>query len=80
MYLKRSSKGGNLTDTFHRKKWKIESGKKFPDDQVFPEVFSFNAPDLVPDVRLHQTIPYKVLAFIVTPMKKIKRTLFASMI
>jgi glycosyltransferase involved in cell wall biosynthesis len=66
-YLKRSSRGENLGDTWHRQKYKIELGKKLPPEEL-PEVFI-----TVPLPK--RSIIYTALALLVTPLKVVKRAL-----
>lgn len=73
MYLKRSSLGANLTDTFHRRKWKVESGLPMPKDTIYPEVFFLKKPSLVPNVTTKRNLNYEIKAAFITPIKTIKR-------
>ncbi len=74
MYLKRSSSGSVLSNTFHRNKWKIEKGKKFSPAEILPESF------LLPhsgggDVSAKRPLWYEGAAAVVTPIKMLKRAL-----
>lgn len=73
MYLVRSTRGGSLSDTFHRKKYKIESGHKFDTDQNLPEVFKAVRPSIVPDSAVKRSNLYELTAKIITPIKAVKR-------
>ncbi len=75
MYLPRSSKGADLNDTFHRNKYKVESGKKFAVDFHYPEVFSRAHPAFIADVIVPRTKTYELAATIITPIKNLKRKL-----
>lgn len=72
MYLRRSSNGAQLRDTFHRKKWKIEHGRTVPFADI-PEVFHRQVPAGIPNVTEGASFMYRVGASLLTPMKKIKR-------
>lgn len=74
MYLKRSSRGRNLSDTFHRSKFKIETGSKIS-PKVIPEVFD-KYPKNIPDATKKRSLSYEIMAFLITPIKKIKRSLW----
>lgn len=76
MYLQRSSRGQNLADTFHRSKWKIETGISFPRNMQYPEVFSMEHPDIVPNVRNTRGKSYEAAALILTPVKQLKRNVW----
>lgn len=73
MYLERSSQGANLEDTFHRRKYKIETGHKFPEHYKFPEVFFARKPSFIPDVTGDRSNIYNLLASLITPIKSLKR-------
>jgi len=73
MYLSRSSLGLSLIDTYHRDKQKIERGKRFSKDTVYPEVFNFSHPACVPTVTNKRSFLYEILALFITPVKIIKR-------
>lgn len=73
MYLERSSQGANLAKTFHRRKYKIEKGHKFPEDFKYPEIFFSNKPSIVPDVTARRSQMYNLLASLITPIKSLKR-------
>lgn len=73
MYLDRSSLGANLTDTYHRNKWKIELGHRFPKDTKYPEVFNTDRPDIVSDVTTKRSLLYEIGAYFITPAKILKR-------
>lgn len=75
MYLKRSSKGTNLVDTFHRMKGKIEWGNPFPGTQRFPEVF-FKKTINIPSVLDRRSLLYEVIAVLITPIKILKRKIW----
>lgn len=76
MYLQRSTLGINLSDTFHRMKGKVEIGKKFPESQKFPEVFSMARPSNVVSVSSPRSVFYEIMASAITPFKILKRTLW----
>lgn len=71
MYLSRSTLGANLSDTFHRGKWKVELGKKV--SEAIPEVFSMSRPVFVPDVLQPRSHLYEIAATVITPLKIAKR-------
>lgn len=75
MYLTRSSKGSNLSDTYHRNKWKIELGQKLTQNMNFPEVFNSEKPKFIPQVTNKRSFLYEVGAYIITPVKMFKRKL-----
>lgn len=72
MYLQRSSKGTELSDTFQRTKYKIETGIQIPIKDI-PEVFFQKHPADVADVTKKRQFSYEVAASIITPFKKLKR-------
>ncbi len=72
LYLKRSTLGGNLLTTLNRRKNKIELGKEIPTKEL-PQIFFANKPFHVPDVIKKRSLLYSLLAFFITPIKKIKR-------
>jgi glycosyltransferase involved in cell wall biosynthesis len=76
MYLKRSSGGANLKNTFHRSKWKIEKGNKIANQTNIPEVFKMPRPNIVADSGKKRSLWYESLATVITPVKKTKRKLF----
>lgn len=75
MYLPRSSRGASLNDTFHRKKYKLELGNKFSPHTTYPEVFFAERQEDVPDVTNRRSLFYSIGAYLVTPLKMIKRKL-----
>jgi len=74
MYLKRSSEGANLSTVLHRNKFKIERGLSV--NSKPPEVFSLPHPSLVPDPLTHRSLAYNLAAYLITPIKQLKRKLF----
>lgn len=76
MYLKRSTLGANLKDTYHRNKLKLESGIAIPIDMERAEVFDFVRPHYVENVTTERSKYYQLLAFFVTPIKTVKRLLW----
>lgn len=77
MYLKRSSNGSVLSDTFHRRKWKIELGNRFIGADTIPETFLLQHPEGIADVSAKRPLWYEVIASAVTPVKMLKRALRA---
>ncbi len=77
MYLSRSSLGKNLKETFHRRKYKIETGNKIPSKESIPDVFFQDHPQIVPDVLGKRAIDFEIQAGFVTPLKKVKRKLWS---
>lgn len=75
MYLRRSSSGSSLPDTFHRNKRKVELGIAFKDKSVFPEVLFGKKPKGVPDATAKRSFLYLMAALIITPAKLIVRRL-----
>jgi glycosyltransferase involved in cell wall biosynthesis len=73
MYLRRSSQGANLVSTFHRNKWKIETGKPIPAGYQFPQVIQKPHPVIVPDISSHRSFAYEIAAYGITPIKQLKR-------
>lgn len=73
MYLQRSSIGANLSDTYHRKKWKVELGHRFSSNVKLPEIFTAERPTFVPDVTKKRSLFYEAGAVMVTPIKVLKR-------
>lgn len=71
MYLQRSTET-NPQNILNRKKLKIESGIPIPKNEL-AEVFLKRRPAIVPDVTGKISTGYKLLADIVTPIKKLKR-------
>ena len=80
MYLKRSSTSGNLPNTFNRNKRKIEMGIPFSKDVLIPEVFDYPHPDYVDDVSYSRSLGYEQLAYLITPMKILKRKIWRLLI
>lgn len=76
MYLKRSSQGATLTNTLHRRKWKIELGNRFSSDFNYPEVFYSSRPSFLPDVTMQRSFVYEFWAYLVTPVKVLKRKIW----
>lgn len=76
MYLQRSSLGSNLSDTFHRGKWKVDKGHAIIDTQLIPKVFLDPHPFEVPTVNQKRSQKYEFAANIVTPIKQIKRSIW----
>lgn len=72
MYLKRSTRGGNLGDTLERQKYKIELGKTI-DRTSIPEFFFQDRSGIVPDVSQKRSIFYILLANMLTPLIILKR-------
>lgn len=68
-HLKRSAKirKGN--------KFKLEIGKQFPRSLKYPEVFYLTRPDIVPDPWQKMSPSEYALASILTPFRKLKRSL-----
>ena len=73
MYLKRSSRGGNLAYVFNRKKYKIETGIKI--EGTLPEVFSLARPSFISDPTKIRSRVYELSAAVITPIKKLKRAI-----
>ncbi len=71
MYLQRSTLGGNLTHTLHRKKYKVELGKEI--EEKIPEAFFNKKPEFVPNVTEKRSSMYEATARVLTPIKKIWR-------
>lgn len=80
MYLQRSSRGANLIDTFHRKKFKIEAGHALESREEFPSVFFASRPDNIPSVISRRSLWYKMAAFFITPIKRLKRFFFGKIL
>lgn len=72
MYLKRSSFGASLDTVFHRNKFKIETGIKINSSDI-PEVLFQKHPTDVPDVTVPRSFTYETAAFIISPIKNVKR-------
>lgn len=75
MYLERSTLGANLNNTLHRKKYKIEWGKKFSSNFNYPEVLFSSRPSFVPGIARPRSNTYNLKASIITPIKSLKRKL-----
>lgn len=73
MYLQRSSLGKNIFGTINRSKYKIEIGTKVPIPP--PKILSMPAPLELNPLK-HRGIAYNLIAGIVTPFKKMKRSLW----
>ncbi|MBI2617090.1 glycosyltransferase [Candidatus Gottesmanbacteria bacterium] len=78
MYLERSSKGKALFDTFHRNKFKIETGYRIDKSQI-PKVFQRH-PAYIADVASGRSRAYQITAAFITPIKRIKRKLWNSLL
>lgn len=76
MYLQRSTLGKSLSDTLHRNKYKIELGRCIKDVRLIPEVFYQPHPVFVPDSSQKRSIFYELAAYLLTPIKIIKRNLW----
>lgn len=76
MYLQRSSRGTNLSDTMHRKKFKYDEGFLIGKNKDYPEVFDSVRPVTIPDVRNRRSSAYEWRVKLTAPVKKIKRTVF----
>lgn len=74
MYLKRSTRGANLSYVLNRKKVKIELGRKISREEL-PQVFFQKKPDIVPNVIELRGWFYTLLAAFITPAKMVKRKL-----
>lgn len=74
MYLKRSSLGANLVLSLNRSKYKIELGKRIPLSEI-PEVFRKHPPINIPDLTKPRSWLFEFLAFLITPIKSLKRRL-----
>lgn len=72
IYLTRSTRGNNMKYVLNRTNYKIEIGKKIPENEM-PEVFFTEKPDFVPKVTDVMDTKYRIIANILTPVKKIKR-------
>lgn len=72
-YLQRSSLGGNLSNTLHRQKFKIEWGKTLSRASIPQVFFDKNRPDFIPDPTIHRSHWYNLKAAAITPFKMIKR-------
>lgn len=70
MYLERSTKGDYKI--LNRKRPKIELGRKIPEEEL-PGVFFQKKPAIVPDVTQEINFKYRLLALLITPVKKLKR-------
>lgn len=76
MYLPRSSEEKNFYKILNRKKPKIELGRKVPREKL-PEVFFQKRPSIVPDVTKKMNFQYKLLALLLTPLKRLKRNIYS---
>lgn len=72
-FLPRSSL--NDKNILHRNKVKIELGKAFPKNFIYPQVFYLNYPKEVEDPFKKMSKSFKLKAILITPLKKIKRRL-----
>ena len=75
MYLKRSSINANLKKTYNRQKFKFENGVKIPTDFI-PEVFFKSKSSEIEGVTQSRSAFYNFVSSLITPLKKIKRSLF----
>lgn len=71
-YLRRSSLGANITNTFNRHKYKIEKGMRITD--TLPEVFLLPI-HLGCDPKEKRGLGYELASSIITPIKQMKRKL-----
>lgn len=76
MYLQRSTLGANLTNTIHRRKWKVELGIPLSSDILIPEVFKYPHTDSVKDALKKRSLAYELLASLLTPVKMCKRKIW----
>lgn len=77
MYLKRSTETGNIYRILNRERPKIEIGREIPRKEL-PEVFFQKKPAIVPEVTQEMDFKYKLLASVITPVKKLKRKILKS--
>lgn len=75
MYLKRSSLSSKLKYTFNRKKLKIEKGLPLLKEKA-PQIFFENRPGEIEDITSSRSVKYELAAGLLTPLKKIKRSIF----
>lgn len=68
-HMRRSSKPRD----WQKKKYKIELGEKFVKDFKFPGVFYMDRPSMVPPVWGQMSLNKRLVAAIITPLRKIKR-------
>ena len=71
MYLKRSSNDQNV---FNRGKYKYEKG--YAINEPPPEVFFSQTPTFIPSPLHKRSFFYELIAFLITPLKKLKRRYF----
>jgi len=76
VYLKRSTQGGKLQDTFNRNKYKIEKGEPLPQGAIIPEVFFAKHPPFVPTVTNRRSRIFELIASLITPVRQFKRRVF----
>lgn len=72
-HLKRSSIDDQ--STLHRKKFRLEIGRKFSENFKYPEIFYQTRPTNIFNPFVSMGFSYKLKAALVTPLKKLKRTL-----
>ena len=72
-HLKRS--GGKSDEKVPKRpmKYKYELSNNFPLDFYYPEAFFLKRPNNIRSPWIEMDIPYKVRAFIDTPLRKVKR-------
>jgi len=58
-----------------KQKLKKEIGKMFPFDFYYPEAFFYQKPKIVPDIWKPMSTSFKIIAYLQTPLRKIKRRL-----
>lgn len=61
--------------TLHRDKVKVELGKTFPKNFMYPQVFYLNRPSEVEDPFKKMSESFRLKAALITPLKKIRRRL-----
>lgn len=80
MYLRRSTLGANLNNTFNRRKEKIELGIPMTKKVPLPEVFKLPHPKYVPDILNSRSVSFTLAAGIITPIKIVKRKIWQLLI
>ena len=73
-HLQRSSHDDSK-NTLHRRKVKLELGKKFPKDFKYPEAFYLGRLTNITDLHKKKKLNYSIRASVITQLKKIKRRL-----
>ncbi len=77
-HLQRSSTRAKDNQVIKRAfKYKYETGNSIPNKQI-PKIFFQSHPSIVPDVTAPASTSFRIISFLVTPLRRIKRSLLPS--